>query len=391
MWAGRLPTKGIRVLQSSGRTTSRPVTAPMFLFSRASGSLRGQGVRQVFATPQDAVDALHSGRAALVAGALGFRPETSCALAEPDMVVRSDGPLEHPARLRSRWSTARVERRRPEPGEHLRRITHAVDEIRAGALDKVVLARAVRLAADHPIDPLAVCARLIEASPDRDGFHVDLSPAGPDHRGAVLVGSSPELLVRRVGDVVLCHPLAGSAARSTDPATDQRIARELRGSAKNAAEHRFVVEALSDSLRPWCTDLVVPETPTLACTGEMWHLGTPIRARLRDPATTALELALAVHPTPAICGTPTDRAREYILDHEEDRGFYSGCVGWCDSDGDGEWMVAIRCARIDADRLGATAWAGGGIVADSEPEEELAETVAKLRTVLTSLGVSERS
>ena len=119
----------------------------------------------------------------------------------------------------------------------------------------------------------------------------------------------------------------------------------------------------------------------------MWHLATPIVGTLSDPAVTALELALQVHPTPAICGTPTDAAEALIQTAESDRGFYAGAVGWSDSSGDGEYMVAIRCAEVSGDGKTARAWAGGGIVADSVAEEELAETGAKLRTILRSLGL----
>src|SRR5699024_10428306 len=141
---------------------------------------------------------------------------------------------------------------------------------------------------------------------------------------SVLVGSSPELLVRRRGDVVECHPLAGSAPRLADPAADQAAGRALRESGKDAAEHAFVVDSLARALGPLCRDLEIPETPTLTATREMWHLGTRIRGRVADPRTTALDLALAVHPTPAVCGTPTDDARRVIADLEGDRGLDSG-------------------------------------------------------------------
>ena len=137
-----------------------------------------------------------------------------------------------------------------------------------------------------------------------------------------------------------------------------------------------------------CTDLEIPEHPSLTSTREMWHLGTRIRGRIADPRTTALDLALAVHPTPAVCGTPTDAARRLIAGIEGDRGFYAGAVGWSDAGGDGDWMVTIRCVEIDADRAGAVAWAGGGLVADSEPDDEVAETGAKLRTVLRAVGAA---
>lgn len=367
---------------------ARPVTAPDFLLSRHTGSLRTQGALRAFTDPADAALALRAGHCDLVVGAIGFEPDAPAALVEPDVVVHTDGPLEPPAYFRSMRTMARVEREVPSPEDHRARVVSAVAGVRAGDLEKVVLARAVRLAADEPIDPHAVCAALIDSSPSADGYLVDLSPAGDPYTGRVLVGSSPELLVRRRGDVVECHPLAGSAPRSADPAIDQAAGRALRASGKDASEHAFVVESLAAALGPLCRDLEIPEHPSLTSTREMWHLGTRIRGRIADPRTTALDLALAVHPTPAVCGTPTERARRVIAGLEGDRGFYAGAVGWADSSGDGDWMVTIRCAEIDADRVGATAWAGGGLVADSDPDDEVAETGAKLRTVLRVLGVS---
>lgn len=365
---------------------ARPVTAPDFLLSRATGSLRTQGALQTFADPADAALGLRSGTCGLVVGAIGFEPDAPAALCEPDIVVRTDGPLEPPSYFRAMRTHATVCDEVPPTEVHRARVATAVSGIRAGGIDKVVLARAVRLASHESIDPHAVCAALIDSSPSADGYLVDLSPAGPQFAGQVLVGSSPELLVRRRGDVVECHPLAGSAPRVADPATDQATGRALLASGKDAAEHAFVVGSLAAALGPLCLELEIPDTPTLTSTREMWHLGTRIRGRVADPRTTALDLALAVHPTPAVCGTPTDAARRVIADLEGDRGFYAGAVGWSDSSGDGDWMVTIRCAVVDADRSGAIAWAGGGIVADSDPDDEVAETAAKLRTVLRALG-----
>lgn len=366
---------------------ARPVTAPDFLLSRHTGSLRTQGSLRTFNDPADAALALRAGECDLVVGAIGFEPDAPAALVQPDVVVHTDGPLEPPAYFRSMRTMARVVDEIPSPAEHRARVVSAVAGIHAGDLEKVVLARAVRLATDEQMDPHAVCAALIDSSPSADGYLVDLSPAGDAHTGRVLVGSSPELLVRRRGDVVECHPLAGSAPRSADPAADQAAGRALRDSGKDASEHAFVVESLAAALAPLCTDLDIPGHPSLTSTREMWHLGTRIRGRITDPSTTALDLALAVHPTPAVCGTPTQQARRVIAGIEGDRGFYAGAVGWADSGGDGDWMVTIRCAEIDADRTGATAWAGGGLVADSDPDDEVAETGAKLRTVLRALGV----
>lgn len=365
---------------------ARPVTAPDFLLSRATGSLRTQGSLQDFSDPNDAALALRAGDCDLVVGAIGFEPDAPAALCEPDIVAGTDGPLEPPSYFRGVHTHTRVGEEIPTPDVHRSRVATAVRGVREGGIDKVVLARAVRLVADEQIDPHAVCAALIDASPSADGYLVDLSPAGPRFTGRVLVGSSPELLVRRRGDLVECHPLAGSAPRATDPATDQAAGRALRESGKDAAEHAFVVDSLAGSLGPLCRDLEIPDTPTLTSTREMWHLGTRIRGRVADPQTTALDLALAVHPTPAVCGTPTDDARRVIADIEGERDFYAGAVGWADARGDGDWMVTIRCAVVDADREGATAWAGGGLVAGSDPDDEVAETAAKLRTVLRALG-----
>lgn len=365
---------------------ARPVTAPDFLLSRPTGSLRTQGALKSFIDPADAALALRSGASGLVVGAIGFEPDARAALVEPDVVMRVDGPLEPPAFFRGIRTRARVVEEVPTASEHRTRVSTAIAGVRSGDIDKVVLARAVRLASDDPIDAHAVCAALIDSSPAADGFLVDLSPAGGAYTGRVLVGSSPELLVRRRGDLVECHPLAGSAPRSADPAADQAAGRALRTSGKDASEHAFVVESLARALGPLCTDLEIPDHPTLTSTREMWHLGTRIRGRVADPRTTSLDLALAVHPTPAVCGTPTDEARRLIGAIEGGRGFYAGAVGWSDASGDGDWMVTIRCAEIDADRSGAIAWAGGGLVADSRPDDEVAETGAKFRTVLRAFG-----
>ncbi|WP_280195663.1 isochorismate synthase, partial [Nocardia farcinica] len=162
-------------------------------------------------------------------------------------------------------------------------------------------------------------------------------------------------------------------------------AAELLDSAKNREEHSYVIEWIRDVLTPLCTELRIPEGPRLVETHDVWHLATPIVGTLREPAPTALDLAVLLHPTPAVCGTPTAAALETITRVEGDRGFYGGAVGWCDADGDGTWVVAIRCAELAADGRSLRAYAGGGIVAASQPQAELDETTAKLRTFLGGL------
>ncbi|AKK10960.1 isochorismate synthase [Corynebacterium uterequi] len=366
----------------------RPTTAPDFLLSRAHGSVRTQGARKTFTDPWAAADALHDGDVPMVVGALPFERSAPAALTVPKKIIRESGPLEPHSYYRfgpgARLS-ARIEHVDPAEHEHLRRIEAAIETIRNSKLDKVVLARAVNIAFDPPVDPLLVAARLIDRSNNRDGFIADLTPAGLD--GHMLVGSSPEVLVRRHGSVISAYPLAGSAPRHEDPARDAEAGYLLAESAKDLSEHQYVVEHLRAALGPLCSRLDAPAVPELTKTNEMWHLATPIVGELANPATTALELALRIYPTPAVCGTPTDAAEALIQTAESDRSFYAGAVGWCDNTGDGEYMVAIRCAEVAGDGRSARAWAGGGIVADSDADEELAETSAKLRTILRSLDL----
>src|SRR5690606_6763650 len=214
-------------------------------------------------------------------------------------------------------------------------------------------------------------------------FAVDLSPSG--RTGAALIGATPELLVARRGETVTLRPLAGSMPRLADQQADAAQAAGLLASAKNREEHSYVVDWLAGILAPLCAELDIPDAPRLVRTHDVWHLATPITGRLRDPSVTALDLAVLLHPTPAVCGTPTAAALEAITRDEGDRGFYGGAVGWCDAGGDGAWLVAIRCAELSADRRSLRAYAGGGIVAASQPREELDETTAKLRTFLGAL------
>ena len=164
-------------------------------------------------------------------------------------------------------------------------------------------------------------------------------------------------------------------------------AEALASSQKDFDEHRFVVEHIREVLEPLCSDLQISERPILEKTSEMWHLATPISGTLKEPAPTALDLAMRLYPTPAVCGTPPAAAEALITTAESDRGFYAGAVGYTDAAGDGEYMVAIRCAEVNGDGTHARAWAGGGLTADSDPQAELDETSAKLRTIMRALGL----
>lgn len=253
-------------------------------------------------------------------------------------------------------------------------IAGAVERIRSGRLRKVVLAREVVVEANRPIVPSDVLARLRALYPSCTVFSID-----------GFVGASPELLVGRTGAVVEAHPLAGTIPRSGDPVVDDRLAAALLSSDKDRAEHRFVVDQVAATLAPWCDQLDVPDGPSIVPLRNVSHLGTLIAGRLRDGSPSALGLARLLHPTPAVGGTPTAEALEWIRKVEGfDRDRYAGPVGWIDARGDGQFVVGIRCAELDGSR--ARLFAGVGVVADSDPAAELAETEVKLGALLPVLS-----
>ncbi|MBN6034815.1 isochorismate synthase MenF [Amycolatopsis sp. 195334CR] len=275
--------------------------------------------------------------------------------------------------------TPRAQRPVPEPAGHVAAVARAVEMLRDERLRKVVLARVLDLDFDEPIRPEAILRNLVRGNPAGFTF------ATPVPGGATFLGATPELLLSRHGDRVVSHPHAGSAPRSADPRIDAENARRLAESGKDRREHAVVIEDMVEILRPFCTHLRVAPTEVVG-TPTMWHLGTTVTGTLADPGITALRLAAALHPTPAVCGTPTEAARRVVGELEPfDRGYYAGAVGWVNDEGDGEWAVAIRSA--EAAERSLRLYAGGGIVADSDPEAELAETTAKFETVLRAMGL----
>ncbi|MCP6684135.1 isochorismate synthase DhbC [Bacillus nakamurai] len=272
----------------------------------------------------------------------------------------------------------------PEPEGYMSGVEKGVFNITDGPLGKIVLSRTLLLTAEKDIDIHQAVKHLAQHNPHGYTFAADVT--GTSETRKTLFGASPELLLSKTGTEIMSNPLAGSRPRSADPIEDQRRADELLASAKDLHEHAVVVAAVAAALKPFCRELDVPDKPSLIQTEAMWHLSTEVRGELSDPSTTSLELAIALHPTPAVCGTPTDAAREAIFDIEPfDRGFYTGMAGWCDAEGDGEWIIALRCAEAEARSL--RLFAGAGIVAGSKPQDELDETSAKFRTMLRAMGL----
>jgi isochorismate synthase len=323
-------------------------------------------------------------------GAVPFTPGEPCQLIIPKVLVgkAADG---------SRWITvidgsveeavdALVPLAPPRPSAssfavspgvpvetYLKAVAAARDAVRAGEITKAVIARDIVIRSDEPIDIRAVLRRL------RASY-------GSSYRYSMegFMGASPELLIERRGDVVRSHPLAGTTPRTGDPSTDARLAAELMASMKNQVEHRVVIDVVNDTLLPYCSYLDWEAEPSIVAVANVQHLGTALEGRLSKPLPSVLDLARLLSPTPALGGHPRDVALDLIGSVEGfDRGRYGGTVGWVDGDGNGTWAVAIRCAQIDGNR--ARLFAGGGIVADSDPYSELAETQAKFQAMLSAI------
>jgi menaquinone-specific isochorismate synthase len=288
--------------------------------------------------------------------ALGWPVAPESALARPPAGVRwHDGSLPGP-----QWEQA---------------VAEAVAAIKAGSLRKVVLAQDLFATASEPIDVRALLRRLAVRYPDCFAFACD-----------GMVGATPELLIRQTGRQVSALVLAGTTPRGGDSAEDEALGAALLASAKNTEEHAYAVASMREALEPLCDELASQPRPTLIKLPNLQHLGTWVRGTLAADGTprSALGLAAAVHPTAAVCGTPTGAAFELIRELEHmDRERYAGPVGWVDAEGNGEWGIALRCAQLS----GRTArlFAGCGIVAGSDPAAELAEAQVKFRPMRGAL------
>ncbi len=258
---------------------------------------------------------------------------------------------------------------------YLNAVTNARDAVKRGDIRKAVIARDISVTSDTPIDVHGVLLRLRASFGSSYRFCIDN-----------MVGASPELLVEVDGRTVRSRPLAGTTPRTGDPETDARLAAQLKASEKNQIEHRVVIDMVHDTLLPHCSYLDWEDEPSIVTVANVQHLGTYLEGALTEPAAHILDLVRALCPTPALGGSPTKEAIDFIVAHEGfKRGYYGGAVGWVNADGDGTFAVTIRCAELSPDRTTARLFAGGGIVADSEPLAELAETQSKFQAMLSAI------
>ncbi len=302
------------------------------------------------------------------AGDLGAPPDPATLrvadhVPSPGAVAQADGALS-PAR----WGAA---------------VSDAVARIRRGDVDKVVLARDVTVTAEEPVDPRWVARRLADRYAATWTFVVDS-----------LVGATPELLVRSQKGLVTSRVLAGTIRRTGDDEADMARAGILAHSSKDLEEHEYAVASVAAALTPFCSSTNVPDVPFVLSLPNVLHLASDVTGVLApdEPRPTSLALAAALHPSAAVCGTPTAAARDVIRAVEHmDRDRYAGPVGWLGADGDGEWGIGLRSGRVQADDpRRVRIFAGCGVVAASEPTAELAESEAKLEPMRWALGVRTR-
>lgn len=270
-------------------------------------------------------------------------------------------------------------------------ISQALDRISAGEVEKVVLARDVTAVSQDPIDPVALLRRLANRYAATWTFAVQ-----------GLIGATPEMLVRLQHGRVRSRVLAGTVRRDRSPApsvteTHPELADQhtpdprlhLVSSQKELEEHAFAVRSVAEALQPHCASLEVPDQPFVLELPDVYHLATDLSGEPSDRAT-SLDLAAALHPSAAVCGTPSHDAARLIAELEGmDRGRYAGPVGWVDAAGEGDWGIALRCGQLSSDARRMRLFAGGGIVSASDPQAELAETEAKLAAMRHALDLEE--
>ena len=336
-------TAGLDVDDELGVPGSGPVAFGSIAFDPVAGT-------SVFVVPE-----VVAGRR----GGVGWITAIGTAPLLPERVPRGNGPTP-----RLRYADGAL-----DPASWCAAVADAVGRIDAGELAKVVLARDLLASSDVPLEPRRILRRLADRFPGCWTFAVD-----------GLLGATPELLLRRTGRRLSARVLAGTAPRGAG-AEDERLALSLLTSAKDRAEHALAVDSLLRALEPYCDGLDAPVQPQLLTLANVRHLATDVvgtQAALgRAAGAGLLELVGAVHPTAAVCGTPTPDAAALITELEGmDRGRYAGPVGWLDARGDGEFGLALRCAELIGDD-GARLFAGCGIVAGSDPAAELAETQSK--------------
>lgn len=325
----------------------------------------------------------------IVVGAIPFNPEHPAHLYIPETFTwnknhatarTSTTPTQQTSKQQLHYNT--------ENPNYKTSVEKTVKLLKKGHAEKIVLARTLHVNSETPYKTAQIIDRLQTANPTAYTFLIDLpqkSRYALLHDATCFLGASPELLLASSNNRVTTFPLAGSAPRHSNPHKDLQNGENLLHSRKNLHEHALVTQMVIDTFKKYCVPETVtaPPQPGLVQTPVIWHLGTPIAGQLR-PGTSPLELLYHLHPTPAVCGWPTNKAKQALPKLEKfERGLFAGVIGWIDATGNSEWAIALRSGTIKNKH--ATLYAGAGIVTASNPTIEHEETTTKLRTLLNAL------
>lgn len=358
-----------------------------FFYASPMGSLRADGVLHQTSEIEEAYTWLDfysrkDTKPSIIAGAIPFHAKNKAGLILPKQtfLAGSTSPTQQP--LRAVAMGAQVISQYPTPEKFMDNIAQALMVLKSQSLRKVVLSRMIKITTENDIDIKKLLLNLLTTNRLARTFFWANSH---EHQDSILIGSSPEVIISKQGLNIRTNPLAGSIARSANPIEDYLRGRALLNSQKDLHEHALMIGAIETILRRFCSTVQIPQHPSLISTPTMWHLSTQIKGTLSDPKIDSLSIARALHPTPAVCGHPTELALQSIQNLEGyERELYAGLIGWMNHKGDGEWALTIRCAKIFERSL--TLYAGAGIVEGSEPHKELAETLAKFGTLSNALG-----
>lgn len=261
--------------------------------------------------------------------------------------------------------------------QYVEAVKDVTQKIKNGDADKVVIARSVKMNFKENVSSVAALHHI--SNEQQESYHFGLQKDGQ-----LFFGATPERLIEISNGRAYSSCIAGSIERGTSAVEDRELGIELLNDYKNRAEHNYVVNMISEVFHDYCSDITMPSEPSLMKIRDIQHLFTSIEGNI-EQQTDIFSLVAALHPTPALGGVPTNKSMEIIREQERmDRGYYAAPIGWTDSEGNGEFAVAIRSALLDGNK--AYLYAGGGIVADSESEKEYEETWVKFRPVLRALG-----
>jgi isochorismate synthase len=357
------------------------LTAPR-LATLATGEDRTSTVDPVDAAAE-AARLLAEDRTRVVVGALPFDDVTPARLTVPRTVTWTSRPAPSirvvPEQRRdAEWHVRPI----PEPGVFVRGVQAAMPLLRSGELRRVVLSRGLELRTPIPVSVGGMLRHLLEHDP------VSYTVAAGLPGGQTLICLTPELVLTKRGTQVVLRCLSGTRPRSSDSDTDDRLAEDLLWCDFSRSEHAQVVSETAEALRRMTETVEMPPGPGVAGTSGGWRLVTELRGRPRDPGLSVLDLVAALRPSPAVCGTPADLAREVVNEVEPCvRGYHTGTIGWCDSAGDGEWVTATRCAIVDPIKM--RLFTTTNVVAESSPVGVLAEASAEFRSMLLALGINQ--